>query len=474
MRSRQLLTALFGAVSAACQRDPVVATHPGAAAQAARTATTTPPNVVVIVLDDARGDMMTRQFLPLMWARIADSGTVFTRGYANSPLCCPSRSTLLTGLFQHNHGVFGNAFWNHGGARMFRDQTTLATALAGAGYVTGLVGKYLNEYDRLTPWPYIPPGWGEWRGFSREEYYNYRMVERPWSGGAAVENAYGSTPSEYSTSVVARRAVDFIQSVPDTLPIFLLVTPFTPHAPATPAPQDVGSCSSLPKFRPPSFNEQDVSDQPAFVQALPLGSTSTISKSDSRRRSTCAALRGADRLIDSVVTQLALSGRLDNTYIVVTSDHGFQFGEHRLFLRKSSLFEESVRVLFAVRGPGISKRIDQSHMVQMADIAPTILEWAGQPQALQTNGASWTSILANPLASWRTEVLFEHLAPSPANERVDGLRDQQWSYHEYGNGDRTLYDMIADPFQTTNLAMLPQYASTAAALAARLAVLRTQ
>jgi choline-sulfatase len=179
-------------------------------------------------------------------------------------------------------------------------------------------------------------------------------------------------------------------------------------------------------------------------------------------------------MVDSVMNQLALSGRLANTYVVVTSDHGIQFGEHRLFLRKGTLYEESVRVAAAVRGPGIPQRAFRHHLVQLADLVPTVLDWVGQPFALPTDGTSWTTILANPMAPWRTEILFENLAPSPSNETADGLRDDQWSYHEYANGDRALYDMTADPRQTTNLASLPQYAATVAGLSARLAVLRTR
>jgi arylsulfatase A-like enzyme len=110
----------------------------------------------------------------------------------------------------------------------------------------------------------------------------------------------------------------------------------------------------------------------------------------------------------------------------------------------------------------------------MADVAPSILDWAGVPGALTTNGTSLRPILANPLAPWRTEILLENLAPIPARETATGLRNAQWSYHEYLNGERALYDMQVDPKQMQNRARVPAYAPVVAQLAARLAALRAQ
>jgi arylsulfatase A-like enzyme len=375
--------------------------------------------------------------------------------------------------------VLSNVYPQNGGALFFHDQQTIATALQQAGYATSLVGKYMNQYYRLTPWPYVPPGWSDWRALKDSAsgdvgYYDFTTVERPLGSTTTTEVFHGTSPADYQTSVLGATAVRFIKAVPAAQPLFLYITPYAPHEPSVPAPQDVGRCATLPSRRPVSFNEPNVTDQPAFVRALPLGTASVIAASDGARRAMCETLLGVDRMVDSIVTALGQTGRLANTYVMLLNDNGYQFGEHRLFERKGTLFEESVRMAFAIRGPGIARRIDRSHFVQMADLTPTLLDWAGIPAALPVDGVSLRPILANPSAPWRTELLLENLDPLPTNETATGLRDAFWSYHEYSNGDRALYDMRADSFQVTNQAGNPAYAAIVAQLAARLAALRSQ
>lgn len=434
------------------------------------------PNVVVILVDDARFDMTTRPFLPMTWAHLADSGIVFKRGYVNTPLCCPSRSTLLTGLYTHNHGVIDNTAPD-GGAEAFQDASTIATALHGAGYTTGLFGKYLNQYGNLQPYPYIPPGWDEWHGVLETDpyrYYDYRTVDKPWTSPNRTVTYHGTSPADYQTTMLQGLATNFIASVPPSVPLAMFVTPFAPHGPATAAPGDGNACAGLPLNRPPSFNEAVVSDQPTFVSTLPLAGNKTIVTTDSIRLFMCRALVGADRLVDGIVHALGASGRLSNTYIFFLSDNGYQFGEHRLFRRKGTLFEESVHVPFIVRGPGLLPRVDGTHFVQMADVTPTLLQAAGIPNALAVNGASLFDVFANPFAPGRTDVLLENLSVEAPNETVTGVRNAQWAYMEYANGDRALYDMVNASPQAVNRAGQPAYAVIQAQLAARLAVLRTQ
>lgn len=470
---------------AAC-RESVAPTNPSAeviAGDPTQLAVTTLPNIVIILLDDARRDMTTRPFLPRTWRHIADSGAVFKYAYVNTPLCCPSRSTMLTGLYQHRHGVLDNNSIYNGGATKFNDVNTLATALKGAGYKTALMGKYMNEYGLIQPRPYVPPGWDEWRAMLKASapgpadtigYYNYTLVEKAWQSPVVVNNHYGNAPWAYQTNVLSTLATSFITSVPATEPLFLALTPYAPHEPSTPAPGDLARCPTLQPLRPPSYDEANVSTQPSYIRALPRGSAADKATTDTSHVNICRALVSVDRMVEDVISALAQTGRLSNTYIFFTSDNGFHLGEHRLFRRKKTLYEEAIRIPLLVRGPGVVRRTDGRNFAQMADLTPTALHIAGIPNALSYNGASLLPILTRGFGLLRTDVLVEDMSPKTATETASAVVNAQWAYHEFANGDRALFDMLNDPYQMTNLAGLPAHSATQAQLAARLAVLRVQ
>ena len=116
------------------------------------------PNIILILTDDQ--PYQTMQYMPTVQKELVAKGVNFTNAYVTTPLCCPSRSSILTGLYVHNHGVKTNRI-PLGGATVFDDSSTLPVWLQSAGYRTALMGKYLNDYDAL-PEGYIPPGWDEW------------------------------------------------------------------------------------------------------------------------------------------------------------------------------------------------------------------------------------------------------------------------------------------------------------------------
>ena len=187
-----------------------------------RQAPSAPPNILVVVADDQPVGMLGR--MPFLSA--VPGVTRFDSYYDNNPLCCPTRATLLTGLYSHHTGVETNLV-----ADRFDDSSTLATWLDARGYETGLFGKYLNEY----PWDkgrtYVPPGWDGWAAFAGDAaYYDYTLV----SPGA--RRRYGHRPDDYSTDVLAKLTAGFIRAAEP--PFFAYFTPYGPHAPRTPAPRD--------------------------------------------------------------------------------------------------------------------------------------------------------------------------------------------------------------------------------------------
>src|SRR6266542_4380420 len=150
------------------------------------------PNVVVIETDDQTSEEMRvmRNTLNLIGAQ----GTTFDNSFVSLSLCCPSRSTFLTGQYAHNHGVLTNSPPNGGFAKLDHSNT-LAVWLQKAGYNTALVGKYLNGYKLADG---IPPGWTEWYAGVNLSYFNWTMNEQ----GMLVR--YGSQPQDYQTNVLSQ------------------------------------------------------------------------------------------------------------------------------------------------------------------------------------------------------------------------------------------------------------------------------
>jgi arylsulfatase A-like enzyme len=422
-------------------------------------------NIVLILTDDQRP--MTLDQMPLTMSLLAGQGVHFVNAISTTPLCCPARATILSGLYAHNHGVLSNILPY--GAPAFADVSTIATWLQSAGYRTALFGKYLNQYQLKQPWPYVPPGWSTWAAFKEPNYYNYQLVED------GREVTYGATAVNYSTRVLGAKAVAFIDSTPIDQPFFLEFAPWAPHAPATPANQDKTLFSNLPKWRPPSFNEADVSDKPAYVRALPRLNTSTIAMVDKLRLNQLRSLQAVDRWVKNIVDALIRTGRMDNTAIVFASDNGLALGEHR-YLPKNCVYEGCIRVPLIIRAPGIAPRVD-SNLVGLMDLTPTFAEWAGISPPIPVNGQSLTELLQNPGLPWRQEILIEVLAHAgaPAIEGLfSGLRTRRYTYAEYTTGERELYDLQTDPDQLTNVASDPARAALVAELSATLAGLKTE
>jgi len=250
------------------------------------------PNILFILTDDQRWDSAGAAqapsgevIMPRTLAELADSGVVFPNAYVTTPLCAPSRAGILTGGYAHRTGIYKNG-GARGGAKYFDDASTVATWLRDAGYRTGLIGKYLNGYHEL--WskgqpPYVPPGWTEWRGMPKVSYYDYTMVEPDGEGGY-VERKYGATEADYLTDVLREKAKDFIsQSVASGQPFFLYLAFKAPHKPWIPAPRHLGLFEGLPLWRPPNYDEANVSDKPTWLQDTPPLTAADEAKIDRTR-----------------------------------------------------------------------------------------------------------------------------------------------------------------------------------------------
>jgi len=427
------------------------------------------PNIVVILADDQSFDSLPHEppVMPRLQAMIEDPDDhwiSFENAFLNTPLCCPSRATILTGQYSHHTLVQTNGL-----ANLLDDGSTVATWLQGAGYYTGLLGKYLNGYP-FGHSTFVPPGWDRWLGRVQAAqsnlYFNYVLVDQ----GFPVP--HGDAPSDYSTDVYAAAAEEFIRTAPADEPFFLLVTPSGPHRPWTPAPRDVGAYADMPVTAPPSVGETDVSDKPAWVRALPPMSTDRLQQLAGIHRRSFETLRSVDRLVGGVVDALRERGVLDQTIIIFFTDNGFSFGAHR-WASKGCPYEECVRTPFFVRVPGAVPHVDE-HPISNVDLAPTLAQLAGTDPASPVDGRSLVPLLeGSQVTAWPNAVLLEyvgdlHIPPWRA------IRTKDFAYIEYATGERELYDLggafgRADPGELENRSSRPRYARIQADLAARLA-----
>lgn len=428
------------------------------------------PNFIVILTDDQDLTLGSLDHMPRTRDLLARQGMTFSNYFVPLSLCCPSRATILTGLYPHNHKVYTN-FPPGGGFERFdelgREEVTLATALHEAGYRTALIGKYLNGYPNGRDKSWVPPGWDEWAspvGGSPYAAYRFTLNEN----GRTVK--YGSTAEDYMMDVLAGKATAFVRGAAgSSKPFFLFLSTFAPHKPSTPARRHVNLFPDLKAPRTPSFNEADVSDKPDRMRALPRLTPAQINTIDVLYRKQMLSLQAVDEAIAGLVKALQETGALANTYIVFTSDNGFHMGQHRLEPGKYTAYETDVHVPLLIRGPGVQAGSRTGALASSVDLAPTLAELAGVTLRVDADGRSLVSLLRGQTPeSWRQMVLLEQFAfpisPPRANQTLEpedekggdyiahvGLRTVDFKVVAYENGEREVYDLRNDPDELVNL-----------------------
>jgi arylsulfatase A-like enzyme len=455
------------------------------------------PNIVLILTDDQRWDTTDGRhspsgdfIMPHTRAALADQGIELPNAFLTTPLCCPARASILSGQYAHRSGVYSNSGAN-GGVDAFDDSASIGIWLQAAGYRTGFYGKYLNGYWKLwdedrNETPYVPPGWSEWHAFVKPRFFDYTLVDRSEDGPIGTTE-HGSADEDYSTDVLRRLAVEFIESTPADQPFFLFLNFKAPHKPLTPAPRHDGSYAHFQPWRPPSHNEADVSDKPSWVQATPPLEGADLDLLDETRIKQLEMLLAVDEAIDgaeifgtkSIMRALRDAGIEDDTIVIFLSDNGWMWGEHRMS-DKSKPYEESIRTPMLVRYPKLAPLPrTEGRFVLNIDLAPTLIELAGavvSPPIVQ-DGVSLLGLLDATARDWRTDFLAEGWG----NIQVWAtLREERWKYTELpiAPGDPTtdfeleLYDLWNDPYELDSLHAFPEHAARIDAMAARLRELR--
>jgi arylsulfatase A-like enzyme len=502
-----LVVALLGAGGAGATRSVAVPR-----------ATTRRPNIVFVLTDDLDLTSYTTDAhrFPEFHRLMATQGTTFTNAFVTDSLCCPSRASILRGQYVHDHGVQSNLPPVGGFERwqqLGRDGSTVATWLHRAGYRTALFGKYLNGYPDTVAPTYVPPGWDDWAspsGGNPYAEYHYQLDEN-----GTLRN-YGATPRDYLVDVLARKSEAFIRQQTRSRPFFLYVAPYVPHQPATPAPRHAAAFPGARLPRPPSFDQADVSREPAYVRDRPHLAPAVVRFEQRLYRRRLQSMLGVDDLLAGVVGALKATHQLDDTYIVFTSDNGFHLGEHRLPFGKQTPYDTDIHVPLVVRGPGVAAGRRVSGFAREIDLAPTFAAWAHASTPAFVDGVSLVPQLQGKTGRTPEDVLVEHYAegnpaaraqrksqtvtdpdddtnPPTAGTPARGasralrqvarslvavgippyaaLRTDRYLYAEYATGERQLFDVHADPYETHDLAASAP-PSLLRRLSARLAVLR--
>jgi N-acetylglucosamine-6-sulfatase len=470
-------------------------------------------NVVFILTDDMTTSELSA--MPNVQSLLAGQGATFNEAYVSFPLCCPSRATMMSGQYMHNHGVRGNFPPNGSWLRFIpHESDDLPVWLQDDGYYDVHIGKYMNGYPTGTP-TYPPPpsptfpvpqGWDQWYGKVSEDalYFNYQLIEK--TGPTAIPHLtfYGDQPSDYQTDVFTDRAVNFVNdsAVPHQ-PFWLNLWFNSPHGPFAPAPRDLFRFSGTPLPRLPAFNEKDIKDKPKWFrkQAKKRLTKKQAALIDNERRRQEEQLISVDQAVGKLVQSLKDKGILDDTYIVFSSDNGFFRGEHRIATGKYLPYDPASRVPLIIRGPGIPAGATTNELVWNGDITQTILQIATGSQDNSLDGRSFLAFAQQPqLRSTRPVLLEGDTGPggtgaesaqsSSARARearvgvagkrgVDNLeqepdaiksatntdkapayrsiRTDRYEYTVYANGQTELYDMKRDSAQLHSLAADPRY-----------------
>jgi arylsulfatase A-like enzyme len=429
MRGRLLLAGLV--VALAALGVVAVGASRGAGGAGGRAGQRTRPNVLVIVTDDARAE--TLQAMPKTRRWIGDAGVTFTEGFAPTPSCCPSRASIFSGRYVHNHGVLRQQL-----ADQLDQGTTLARYLKDAGYHTAMAGKFLNRWPLRRP----PPA------YDRYALANGGYYDQLW----AVDGQLRRVPA-YSTTFIGDQALAYLDGFErdDATPWFAYLATFAPHDPRVPEPRYAkATFPDLDKVGPSKV--PPVTGKPRY-----LAGRASVSLAEAARVRTgqLRTLLSVDDLVDRVMRRLQGTGELDDTLVFFLSDNGYAWGEHR-HVGKFVPYTESIKVPFVVRWPGrLAAGAVDDRMVATIDIKPTVLAAAGiAPKAGDV--VDGRSLLGG---ARRERLLAEYWldqANAPGIRDWAALRTPAWQYIEDydqpgGATFREFYDLTRDPGMERNL-----------------------
>lgn len=417
------------------------------------------PNILFIAVDDLNDWVGPLRGHPQIQTpnmdRLAARGVVFANTHTQSPLCNPSRTSLMTGLRPSSTGVYGLAPW-------FRDVDALS------GLVTLPQHFEQNGYATYSTGKIYHGGYGR-----KEGDKEFQHLGPPASVGARPEKKLVDTPDanplmdwgvfphkdeDKGDWQVASWAVEQLEGGDIQEPFFLSAGFFLPHVPLYVTQKWIDMYPEETLELPPVLRE-DREDTPRFSWylhwKLPEPRLRFLEEENEWKnivRSYLAATSFMDSQVGRILDALEASGHADDTIVVLWSDHGYHLGE-KLITGKNTLWDRSTHVPLIFAGPGIVGGTRVTSPAELLDMYPTLVELAGLPAREGLEGHSLVPQLRNPAAPREWPAITTH------NHDNHGVRGDRWRYIRYADGSEELYDMQADPNEWRNLAGEAEYAS---------------
>lgn len=422
------------------------------------------PNVLLISIDDLNDWVGCLNGHPQARTpnidRLAALGTLFTNAHCQSPVCNPSRASMMTGRYPHTTGIY---FLSPDlkQAPTLKDVKTMPEVFAASGYKTMATGKIFHTGDKRFFDDYQPSG-----GFGPrpKEKLSQPHGHPLWDWGA-----YPADDDLMPDMKAAKWAVGQLESKHDR-PFFMGVGFYRPHVPMY-APQKWFDMHPKQNVQLPLIQTDDRKDLSQY--AIDLTNLEHVSPTHDwvtesgqwqhAVQSYLASVTFADHCLGLVLDALESSRHSNNTIVVLFSDHGFHLGEKQRWAKRS-LWEDGTRVPIIVSAPGFKANQRSNQPAELLDIFPTLLELAGLPADADQQGQSLVPLLKDPSHKWHHPAITSF---GPGNFAIRSVRYRFIQYHD---GSQELYDQTSDPHEWTNLASSPKHQQIIAEHAAYLPV----
>lgn len=435
------------------------------------------PNIVVVVVDDLRWDELGVSGHPFVQTpnidRIAREGARFTNAFATTPLCSPSRASLLTGLYARTHGIVDNTDRSARSHQL----ATFPRALHAQGYETAFMGKWHMGVDD-TP----RPGFDHWVSMKGQGEANDPELN---------DNGQRARVRGYVTDILTDRALTFIER-PRRKPFLLYIAHKALHPNLAQAADGsvttIGEGGFVPAERHANLYAADVVPRRPNALVPPTGKRALLRRigdlpplgpatgtDDATIRDRLRMLAAVDESVGRIMAALERAGQLDDTVFVLTSDHGYFYGEHGLSVERRLAYEEAIRIPMFIRYPRVIKAgLTPAQFVLTIDLAPTLLELAGAALLAGVQGRSLVPLLEGRSPRRRDSFLIEYSSdtvfPRVVAMGYDAVRGERYKYIRYRElkGMDELYDLRSDPYEMTNLIDDARSARTQARMKAEL------